>query len=150
MQRLRLSREAGERPASLPCWGSRPCARAPAARPRPGLPELSTSAGGGLVPFVSVADIGAKRKKQENVSHLYHFLDNFGLPLTVLCHTTGKLVLLAKFWVMAMVVSRLRTTCHQPPETQQAKSSVGPGSGDSHCDTNFAQRLTGTSEAGGS
>lgn len=54
---------------------------------------------------------------------LYHFLDSFGLPLTVLCQTTGKLVLLAKFWVMAMVVSRLRTTCHQPPGTK----TVSPG-----------------------
>lgn len=62
------------------------------------------------------------RKKKKKVSHLYHFLDNFGRPLTVLCHTTGKLVLLAKFCVMAMVVSRLRTTCHQPPETQQRNS----------------------------
>lgn len=60
---------------------------------------------------------------------LYHFLDNFGLPLTVLCHTTGKLVLLAKFWVMAMVVSRLRTTCHQPLVQRQflLVSVISPG-----------------------
>lgn len=50
--------------------------------------------------------------------YLYHFRDSLGLPLTVLCHTTGKLVQLAKFCVMAIVVSRLRTTCHQPPKTQ--------------------------------
>lgn len=28
---------------------------------------------------------------------LYHLRDNFGRPLTVLCHTTGKLVRLQKF-----------------------------------------------------
>ena len=54
---------------------------------------------------------------------LYHFLDSLGLPLTVLCHTIGKFVLEAKFWVTAMVVSRLRTTCHQPPGTKM----VSPG-----------------------
>ena len=96
--------------------------------------------------FISAVGVGTKQR-QEKVSHLYHFLDNFGLPLTVLCHTTGKLVLLAKFWVMAMVVSRLRTTCHQPPEIQQANSSVGSGSGHSRCDINFMQHLTGSSEA---
>jgi hypothetical protein len=70
---------------------------------------------------LSISSLGEEleQNKKNNVSHLYHFLDNFGLPLTVLCHTTGKLVLLAKFWVMAMVVSRLRTTCHQPPESQK-------------------------------
>lgn len=57
-------------------------------------------------------------KESHWISYRYHFRDSFGLPLTVLCHTTGKLVQLAKFCVMAIVVSRLRTTCHQPPETQ--------------------------------
>lgn len=32
-----------------------------------------------------------------------HFLLNFGLPRTVLCHTTGKLVMDAKFCVTAIV-----------------------------------------------
>merc|ERR1719367_1882647 len=53
----------------------------------------------------------------------YHFFDSFGLPLTVLCQTTGKLVLLAKFWVTTIVVSMLRTTCHMPPGTK----IVSPG-----------------------
>lgn len=57
-------------------------------------------------------------KESYSISYLYHFRDSLGLPLTVLCHTTGKLVQLAKFCVMAIVVSRLRTTCHQPPKTQ--------------------------------
>ena len=48
---------------------------------------------------------------------LYHFLDSFGLPLTVLCHTMGKLVLDEKLCVTAMVVSIFRTTCHRPPGT---------------------------------
>ena len=68
------------------------------------------------------------------------YFDSFGLPLTVLCQTTGKLVLLAKFWVTAIwqrekrwwwkpiskpntVVSMLRTTCHMPPGTK----IVSPG-----------------------
>ena len=49
---------------------------------------------------------------------LYHFFDNFGLPLTVLCHTIGKLVLDEKLCVTAIVVSRLSTTCHIPPGTK--------------------------------
>ena len=53
----------------------------------------------------------------------YHFLDSFGRPRTVLCQTIGKFVLLAKFWVTAIVVSRLRTTCHHPPGT----NIVSPG-----------------------
>merc|ERR1719150_2223858 len=53
----------------------------------------------------------------------YHFLESLGRPRTVLCHTMGKLVLEAKFWVTAMVVSMLRTTCHQPPGTKM----VSPG-----------------------
>lgn len=53
------------------------------------------------------------------VSYRYHFLDSLGRPRTVLCHTMGKLVVLAKFCVTAMVVSRLRTTCHQPPADTQ-------------------------------
>ena len=44
-------------------------------------------------------------------SALYQRLLSFGLPLTVLCHTMGKLVLEQKFCVTAMVVSRLSTTC---------------------------------------
>ena len=43
--------------------------------------------------------------------------------LTVLCHTTGKLVTLAKFCVTATVSSRLRTTCHHPP----GMNTVSPG-----------------------
>jgi len=54
---------------------------------------------------------------------LYHFRDNLGRPLTVLCHTTGKFVRLQKFWVTAIVVSKLRTTCHHPPGTY----TVSPG-----------------------
>ena len=50
----------------------------------------------------------------------YHFLESLGRPRTVLCHTMGKLVVLAKFWVTAIVVSRLRTTCHQPPADTHA------------------------------
>lgn len=58
-------------------------------------------------------------------SYRYHFLDSLGRPRTVLCHTMGKLVLLAKFWVTAMVVSRFRTTCHHPPvDTQEAAVSL--------------------------
>ena len=39
--------------------------------------------------------------------HYHHhqgetYFDSFGLPRTVLCQTTGKLVLLAKFWVTAI------------------------------------------------
>ena len=52
-----------------------------------------------------------------------HFLDSLGLPLTVLCHTTGKFVVLAKFCVTAIVSSRFSTTCHQPPGT----NIVSPG-----------------------
>lgn len=33
----------------------------------------------------------------------------------------GKLVVLAKFWVTAMVVSMLRTTCHHPPAQTQCR-----------------------------
>jgi len=54
---------------------------------------------------------------------LYHFLDNFGLPLTVLCHTMGKLVLEEKFCVTAIVVSTFSTTCQIPPGT----NIVSPG-----------------------
>jgi len=35
----------------------------------------------------------------------------------------GKLVVLAKFCVTAMVVSMLRTTCHQPPADTQLVSN---------------------------
>ena len=56
-------------------------------------------------------------------SALYHFLDSFGRPRTVLCQTMGKLTDEEKFCVTAMVVSRLRTTCHQPPGT----NTVSPG-----------------------
>ena len=52
-----------------------------------------------------------------------HFLDSLGLPLTVLCQTTGKFVVLAKFCVTAIVSSRFSTTCHQPPGT----NIVSPG-----------------------
>lgn len=52
-----------------------------------------------------------------------HLLDSFGRPRTVLCHTTGKLVLLQKFCVTATVSSRFSTTCHQPPGTK----TVSPG-----------------------
>ena len=38
------------------------------------------------------------------------YFDSFGLPLTVLCQTTGKLVLLAKFWVTA-IWGRLLMIC---------------------------------------
>lgn len=52
-----------------------------------------------------------------------HFLESFGRPLTVLCQTIGKLVLLQKFCVIAIVSSKLRTTCHHPPGTK----TVSPG-----------------------
>lgn len=52
-----------------------------------------------------------------------HRLDSFGRPRTVLCHTTGKLVLLQKFCVTAIVSSKLMTTCHHPPGT----NTVSPG-----------------------
>ena len=59
------------------------------------------------------------RKKQilqsafsERTSRAFsHFLLSFGLPLTVLCQTMGKLVREQKLWVTATVVSRFRTTC---------------------------------------
>ena len=54
---------------------------------------------------------------------LYHFFESFGLPRTVLCQTTGKLVTEEKFWVTAMVTSRFTTTCHQPLGTK----TVSPG-----------------------
>ena len=54
---------------------------------------------------------------------LYHDLDSLGLPRTVLCQTTGKLVTLQKFCVTAMELSRLTTTCHQPPGI----NTVSPG-----------------------
>ena len=54
---------------------------------------------------------------------LYHFWDSFGLPLTVLCQTTGKLVTDAKFCVTAIAVSMFKTTCHHPPGT----NTVSPG-----------------------
>lgn len=42
---------------------------------------------------------------------------------TVLCHTTGKFVREQKFCVTAIVSSRFKTTCHQPPGTK----TVSPG-----------------------
>jgi hypothetical protein len=54
---------------------------------------------------------------------LSHFLDSIGRPRAVLCHTTGKFVRLQKFCVTAIVVSRFRTTCHQPP----GMKTVSPG-----------------------
>ena len=54
---------------------------------------------------------------------LNHFLLSFGLPLTVLCHTIGKFVLEQKFCVTAIVLSKLRTTCQNPPGTK----TVSPG-----------------------
>jgi hypothetical protein len=53
-----------------------------------------------------------------------HFFDNLGRPLTVLCHTIGKLVMLAKFCVMATVTSRLTTTCHHPPGTNTVSPAL--------------------------
>lgn len=58
----------------------------------------------------------AHSSAEPEATHRYHFLDNLGRPRTVLCHTMGKLVVLAKFWVTAIVVSKLSTTCHHPPE----------------------------------
>jgi len=46
-----------------------------------------------------------------------HLCDRRGRPLTVFTHTVPKLVGEAKFWVTAVVMSKLRTTCHQPPGT---------------------------------
>jgi hypothetical protein len=63
---------------------------------------------------------------QENIitfRTLYNLRESLGRPRTVLCHTTGKLVRLQKFWVTAIVKSRLSTTCHQPPGT----NTVSPG-----------------------
>ena len=40
------------------------------------------------------------------------YFDSFGLPLTVLCQTTGKLVLLAKFWVTAARLGSARKALH--------------------------------------
>lgn len=56
-------------------------------------------------------------------SFLYHFLESFGLPLTVLCQTTLKLTGEQKFCVTAIVVSKFTTTCHQPP----GMKTVSPG-----------------------
>lgn len=69
--------------------------------------------------------LGEKWQKRTflTFSTLYHFLDSLGLPLTVLCHTIGKFTTLQKFWVTAMVLSKFRTTCHQPPGT----NTVSPG-----------------------
>jgi len=52
-----------------------------------------------------------------------HWRESFGRPRTVLCHTTGKFVTLQKFCVTPTVLSRLMTTCHQPPGT----NTVSPG-----------------------
>jgi len=52
-----------------------------------------------------------------------HLWESFGRPRTVLCHTAGKLVMLQKFCVTPIVLSRLMTTCHQPPGT----NTVSPG-----------------------
>ena len=54
---------------------------------------------------------------------LYHFLDSFGRPRTVLCQTIGKLSTLLKFCVTAIVSSKLTTTCHHPPGI----NTVSPG-----------------------
>lgn len=69
--------------------------------------------------------INNNKKKQKRLTFrtLYHFLDNFGLPRRVLCQTTWKLPRLQKFWVIATVLSRLSTTCHQPDGTK----TVSPG-----------------------
>lgn len=56
----------------------------------------------------------------------YHFLESLGRPRTVLCHTMGKLVVLEKFWVTAIAVSRLSTTCHHPP-TQNTGFNLNHG-----------------------
>lgn len=54
---------------------------------------------------------------------LYHLLESFGLPLTVLCQTTLKLTGEQKFCVTAIVESKLTTTCHHPP----GMKTVSPG-----------------------
>ena len=55
----------------------------------------------------------------------YHLVDSFGLPLTVLVQTKGKFVILQKFCVTAILLSRFNTTCHHPHGTK----TVSPG----HC-----------------
>jgi len=54
---------------------------------------------------------------------LIHLLESLGRPRTVLCHTMGKLTMVEKFCVTAIVWLRLTTTCHQPPGT----NTVSPG-----------------------
>jgi len=61
-----------------------------------------------------------------------HLQDSFGRPRTVLCHTTGKLVTLQKFWVTATVQSRLITTCHQPAGTNTVSPACWTSSSYSH------------------
>lgn len=71
-----------------------------------------------LIRSANCAKVGSLMRRTRS-----HFFDSFGRPLAVLCQTTGKLVRLQKFWVMAIVVSRFRTTCHHPPGT----NTVSPG-----------------------
>lgn len=52
------------------------------------------------------------------VQLLYIFNNQFCLKLTI-----GKLVLLQKFCVTAIVLSKFKTTCHHPPGT----NTVSPG-----------------------
>lgn len=99
--------------------------------------------------LTSIVSASAANSGSFSLSTFNHLRDNFGLPRTwcraiiklkflsfsqyifnpktmshtVLCHTTGKFVREEKFCVTAMVSSRLRTTCHQPPGT----NTVSPG-----------------------
>lgn len=73
--------------------------------------------------FVSMPSATAARSARFSLKTRSHFLESFGRPRTVLCHTTGKFVQEQKFCVIAMVLSRLMTTCHHPPGT----NTVSPG-----------------------
>lgn len=61
------------------------------------------------------------RKMSRACVHIYFFF--VWRILTVLCQTTGKLVREQKFCVTAIVSSRFKTMCHQPP----GMKTVSPG-----------------------
>ena len=65
---------------------------------------------------------------KSKASQSWYFIRKQWVPkciyyLTVLCHTTLKLTGEQKFWVTAIVASKLMTTCHQPPGI----NTVSPG-----------------------
>lgn len=73
--------------------------------------------------------IGARSTSYKSkASHSWYFIRKQWVSkciyyLMVLCHTTLKLTGEQKFWVTAIVASKLMTTCHQPPGI----NTVSPG-----------------------